>query len=116
MLTVHDSLLRGAIKGLSISGTLRGNPLSLRLAPGRYKVVRAGVDPVLGGVVVLRPAALAPSAVGSWSIQTSHSLHMGNNMFVISERSLGSVASFVLDGVPRGFYSLPEVGDEVLVI
>lgn len=82
--------------------------------PGRYKVVKTGVDPVLGGVMVLKTAQIFASS--HQKIEFVRLLSSADSStIVISSRGLGSAASLVLGGVPQGFYALPEVGDEVVV-
>jgi len=114
LLTIQSNSLRGTIKGQNVSGSLRRNPHSMRATPGRYRIVKTGVDPALGGVMVLKPAQIFMASYQKIELVRLLS-SADSGTIVISSRGLGSAASLVLDGVPQSFYTLPEVGDEVVV-
>ena len=87
----------------------------MRVTPGRYKVVKAGRDPVLGGVIIVKSFQLFEAIFQEIEIHSLLRSASSSNTLVLSERDLGSAPSLIVANAPAGFYTLPEVGDEVVV-
>lgn len=115
MLTIHHNSLNGIAKGRVVSATVRMSSVAMRLTPGRYKVVKAGRDPVLGGVIIASQSPLLASVYQEIGLSCILRSASNTNALVLSERDLGSAPSLIVENAPPGFYALPEVGDEVVV-
>jgi hypothetical protein len=112
-ISIRNNVLSGNIGGRLVEARLRRNPAGFSVPAGRYKVVKSGVDPALGGVMVMRPASVAAGAYEE--ITFLRLIGNGNNSLVVSSRSLGNCPSLILDGSTLQFFALPECGDEVIV-